>query len=158
MQFKIDGIEFEFEGLGLDDTFVGFELTQAIVGPVIESLRQQVAAASAEAKAEDLALSIDLPAIIQALTGSFGKVPQLLRLFASATKVKFAHGGKAVPVKLELQLDETFKGKQTRAILYCANCILLEYADFLDGGLGRVTEELAALFQSRMAATRSSGG
>jgi hypothetical protein len=153
MQFKIDGIEFEFEGLGLDESFAGFELVQAIVAPVIGSLRKQVAAAPGES-AEDLAQGIDLPE----LTGSFGKVPQLLRLFAGATKVRFALGGRAVPVKLDLQLDETFKGKQTRAILYCANCILLEYADFLDGGLGRVAAELASLFQSRTAQTPTSGG
>jgi hypothetical protein len=150
MQFKIDGIEFEFEGLGLDESFAGFELVTTIVGPVVDSLRQQVATDGAD--------GVDLAAIVTALSGSFGKLPKLLRLFASATKVKFAHGGKALPVKLELQLDETFHGKQTRAILYCANCIVLEYADFLDGGLGRVAEELATLFQSRLAQTPSSGG
>jgi hypothetical protein len=149
MQFKIDGIDFEFEGLGLDESFAGFELVQAIVGPVYDELVGQVSAAP-EAAAE----SIDLAALVRALSGSFGKVPQLLRLFAGATKVRFAHGGKAVPVKLELQLDETFKGKQTRAILYCANCMLLEYADFLDGGVKRVAEDLVLLFQSRQAPTR----
>jgi uncharacterized membrane protein YgcG len=136
-QFEIDGCKFWFKRVSLEDGCKGLRLVSEIVGPALS--------------AGDMA---------QALTASIDKLPQLVTLFAKYTDFQADHAAAGRKVALAKFTDDLFRGRLDLAVLFVANCAVIEYGDFLGERLQRLGDGMADLvnrFPALKALIHSSG-
>lgn len=107
-QFEIAGCKFWFKRLGFEDGCRGVRLVAEVMGPAL-SARGDVAAA---------------------LTASVDRLPQLVKLFAPYTQVQADDTGAGRKVPLDKFVDDCFRGRLDRAVLYVAHCAVLEFGDY----------------------------
>lgn len=125
--FEIDGFAFELSPLELPEACRAARLLTELVGAPL---------AGGGLTAESAAA---------ALASSFERLPPLVDLFAANCKVQgeSVAGGREVPLKTFK--SEVFKGKLDRAILFVANCAVVELGDFLGAGLERIGSGLSLI-------------
>lgn len=136
-QFDIDGVRFWFKRVSLEDGCLGLRMVSEVAAPALN--------------AKDFA---------SALTKSIDQLPKLVNLFAPYCEVQGdgVAAGRKVPLKPFVQ--DCFAGHLDRALLFVANCAVIEYGDFLGErltALGRGLGELAERFPALKALTPSSG-
>lgn len=136
-EFEIDGVKFWFRRISLEDGCTGLRMVSEVMTPAFN--------------AKDFA---------SALTKSIDQLPKLVDLFVPYCQVEGDGIAAGRKVQLKAFKQDAFAGHLDRALLFVANCAVIEYGDFLGerlAKLGTGLGELVQRFPSLQALIPSSG-
>lgn len=127
VEFEIDGVTFEFRQMPLPEACKALELVSSLLEGSLNG---------GDVKAR----------IAAALARVIGQLPAMINAFAPYCQVEGEGlaAGRRVKLAGAFQGD-VFNGHLDRAILFVANCIAAEFADFLVEGLQRLSTGLLEL-------------